>query len=100
MNPDPFAISMRASAKAAQTAAGYDNDQFDRFKVITAETAKQFVEKNPGATSWRSIGANVRERLRNEVNAAMAEEEIPNIAQDVFKWRMDQAIRNAVKAGK
>jgi hypothetical protein len=29
----------------------------------------------------------------------MEREDIPNIREDVFKWRMDQAIRNAAKAG-
>jgi hypothetical protein len=29
----------------------------------------------------------------------MALEDIPPIQRDVFKWRMDQAVRNAAKAG-
>jgi hypothetical protein len=29
----------------------------------------------------------------------MEREDIPSIREDVFKWRMDQAIRNAAKAG-
>jgi hypothetical protein len=57
------------------------------------------VENNPSIAAWKSVGANMRDRLHMEINAKLEQEEIPHAQEDVFKWRMDQAFRNAVKAG-
>jgi hypothetical protein len=51
-------------------------------------------------TTWKAVGANVRDQLHGDVNATLEREGIPHVREDVFRWRMDQAIRNAAKAGK
>jgi len=67
---------------------------------MTAEVARSFVDKNRTITAWKLVTANVRETLRAHVHQRLAEEEIPEVQPDVFRWRMDQAMRNTVKSGK
>ena len=68
-------------------------------QIITADAAKTFAETNPSVTAWRTVKANEREEMRTQEIMTLAEEGVPPVAQDVFRWRMDQALRYAAKHG-
>jgi hypothetical protein len=64
-------------------------------QILTREEAKAYVKNNPAKTTWNAVPANKKQELLALVNAQLADQGVPPIREDVWKWRMAQAIPNA-----
>ncbi|KAF2272264.1 uncharacterized protein EI97DRAFT_406494 [Westerdykella ornata] len=82
-----------ASAREAQEKSGLDELQWPRFYTITLEVAKQFAGR-----SWAKTPGGDRETIRKRVNERLQEEKIPAVADDILRWRMQYALRDANKS--
>jgi hypothetical protein len=67
-------------------------------QLLSGEVSKAFADQHRDIKAWRFVAANVREDLRARVNKRLAEEGIADVQPDAFRWRMDQAVRNAIRA--
>ena len=90
-----FDISMRATASSCYSCFAFHAESSDHHRRRT----KAVSVTSPSVTAWRTVKANEREEMRTQEIMTLTEEGVPPVAQDVFRWRMDQALRHAAKHG-
>ncbi|KAF2278967.1 uncharacterized protein EI97DRAFT_413969 [Westerdykella ornata] len=104
-------IPRNAKTNDARTAAGHTIIQWDRFyvrntlmqshdsnitllKSFTREVARDHVQRYPDI-QWKDIDSRVKSEMMARVNQLLAREDIPQVTETVFLWRMRKAIRDA-----
>jgi hypothetical protein len=67
-------------------------------QIISLDKAKELLKNDP--KTWPNIPADVRDRIKHDVNTALARELIPDVKDDVIAWRMAGCIRDQLRQGK
>ncbi|KAF2277933.1 uncharacterized protein EI97DRAFT_466046 [Westerdykella ornata] len=87
-------VPRTAKTDEARTAAGHDLIQWQRFYMITREEARKHVQGDP-TRSWPSVAAHEKKAMLDRINQLLANEDIPEVSQSLFLWRMKKAIQDA-----
>jgi hypothetical protein len=107
-----MSVPLNASREKAQAAAGYNEIQWDRFKVcmltyscLIAHAIQRFtkvevlvlVEKSPDR-KWKEVPADEAMEIKDRINSLLAKEKIPAVQDNVLKWRMTSCLHYHCKS--
>ncbi|KAF2106463.1 hypothetical protein BDV96DRAFT_559125 [Lophiotrema nucula] len=88
-------LATTATAKEAQVVAGHDRLQweqfYDRYRPITRKEAHELVDEY--SRSWTDIPYQGKKNVHERVNGSLAAEGIPEVQDDLMRWRMLHCIR-------
>ncbi|KAF2741706.1 hypothetical protein M011DRAFT_434326 [Sporormia fimetaria CBS 119925] len=90
-------ILRNSRAETVRSAANHSIMQWERFSTISYEEARGLLRDSP-TMNWRAVPASDKEIIMVRVNSRLADEGIPQVAEDVFLWRMSMAVRAAKNA--
>jgi hypothetical protein len=62
-------------------------------KIFTKNEARSINKKQPTWT-WPDVPPDDKKAVHDRVNAQLSNENIPEISEDVLKWRMTQCMRD------
>lgn len=112
----PNKLGKRASVAEAQTAAGFHPIQYKSFVVrvhnpsatirnrylfvqmITHQAASDLMRQNASWTRWPCVPQAVKFETQKWVNDELNKQNIPEVREDIFHWRMSRALPDAARA--
>lgn len=66
--------------------------------MITHQAASHLLKRNASWTRWRCVPQEVKTEIGKWVNEELEKQDIPEIREDVFEWRMSRALPDAARA--
>ena len=58
--------------------------------------SRELVRTHPDRT-WVDVPADVKEDVRTRINTLLADENIPQVGEDVIRWRMGLCVRDVIR---
>jgi hypothetical protein len=65
--------------------------------MLSHKAAHNLVKQNPKYVTWRAVPCNIQAEILESINAALAEQQVSKVPEDVFDWRMSKAVPDAAR---
>ncbi|KAH7135896.1 hypothetical protein B0J11DRAFT_519500 [Dendryphion nanum] len=87
-------LPCNATAEEARNAAGQGLHAWGRFLLLTRAEARAINKAHPTWT-WVDVPPSQKKEVHERLNIKLQKEGVKEIGDDVLRWRMSQALRDA-----
>ncbi|KAF1958022.1 hypothetical protein CC80DRAFT_491330 [Byssothecium circinans] len=89
-----FPLAKRATPEEARQKAGYSKVEWARFYELTKDEARRLTQENLSLT-WPRTPEEKKKEVMDRINAALCNENMQPVGDDVLHWRMSSAVRDS-----